>query len=208
MVKRRKRIASIINQQIEEYAMKKQTLTFAALAVATFGWISVASAQGPGGGHMRRPGGPGGAGFGPGGPGGHDGPPIGMVARHLGLSDEQKEQWKAIHEKAREAGEPLMKATREAKAAFDKALDAENADANTVGRAALAMREAHKKVEAHHKATFEAVKAILTPEQLERLEEAKEQGPRRGRGFGPGGPGQPDGPEDRPRRRQRPEGSN
>ncbi len=186
--------------------MKKQTLTLAALAVATFGWISVASAQGPRGGYMSRPDGPGEPGFGPGGPGGHDGPPIGMVARHLGLSDEQKEQWKAIHEKARETGEPLMKATREAKAAFDKALDAENADANTVGQAALAMREAHKKAEAHRKATFEAVKAILTPEQLAKVEEAEKHGPRRGKAFGPGGPGGAGGPEDRPR--QRPEGSN
>ena len=188
--------------------MKKQTLTFAALAIATFGWISIASAQGPGEGHMRRPGGPGGPGFGPGGPEGHGGPPIGMVARHLGLSDEQKEQWKAIHEKAREAGEPLMKATREAKAAFDKALEAENADANTVGHAALAMRAAHKKAEAHRKATFESVKAILTPEQLAKLEEMEKEGPGRGRGFGPGKPGQPSGPEGRPRKRQRPEGSN
>ena len=188
--------------------MKKQTLTLAALAVATFGWISVASAQGPGGGYMTRPDGPGGPGFGPGGPGGHHGPPIGMVARHLGLSDEQKEQWKAIHEKAREAGEPLMKATREAKAAFDKALEAENADANTVGQAALAMRAAHKNAEAHRKATFESVKAILTPEQLAKLEEAEKQGPRRGKGFGPGAPGQPGGLEGRVRKHQRPEGSN
>jgi periplasmic protein CpxP/Spy len=188
--------------------MKKQTLTLAALAVATFGWISVASAQGPGGGYVTRPDGPGGPGFGPRGPGGHGGPPIGIVARHLGLSDEQREQWKAIHEKAREAGEPLMKATREAKAAFDKALEAENADANTVGQAALAMRAAHKNAEAHRKATFESVKAILTPEQLARVEEMEKQGPRRDKGFGPGAPGGPGGPEGGLRKRQRPEGSN
>ena len=188
--------------------MKKQTLTFAALAVATFGWISVASAQGPGGGYRTRPDGPGGPGFGPGGPGGHGGPPIGMVARHLDLSDEQKEQWKAIHEKAREAGEPLMKAAREAKAAFDKALEAENADAGTVGQAALAMHEAHKKTKAHREATFESVKAILTPEQLAKLEEAGKQGPRRGKGFGRGAAGGPGGPEGRVRKHQRPEGLN
>lgn len=201
--------------------MKKQTLTFAAFAVATLGWISVASAQGPGAqgpgaqgpgeGHMRRPGGPGGPGFGPGGPEGHEGPPIEMVARHLVLTDEQKEQWKAIHTGAREAGEPLMKAAGVAKQAFDKAMNAETADANALGQAALAMRDAHKKVEAHQKATFESVKAILTPEQLAKVEGMEKQGARRGPGFGAGGPGGPGGAggqEGRPRKRHRPEGSN
>ncbi len=148
--------------------MKKQTLTVAMLAAASFGWISLAAAQGPEGGHMRHPGGPGGPGFGPGGPGG---PRMGMMAEHLGLSDDQKAQWKAIHEKERATAEPLMKAVGEAKAAFDQALESETADAATVGQAAIAMRNAHRKMEAQHHATFEAVKAILTPEQLAKLEE-------------------------------------
>ena len=167
--------------------MKKQTLTVATLAIATFGWIAAAAAQGTGGGHMRqRGGGPGGPGFGPGGPGG---PPIEMIAEHLGLTDEQKAQWKAIHEKARETGEPLMKATGEAKGAFDQALEAENADPAAVGQAAITMRNAHRKLEAHHQAMFESVKAILTPEQLAKLEEMQKHMRRRGPdGFGPGEP--------------------
>ena len=171
--------------------MKKQTLTLTALAVATFGWISLAAAQGPQGGPMRRPGGPGGPGFGPGGPGGPGGPPIEMIAEHLGLSDEQKAQWKAIHEKARETGEPLMKAAGVAKDAFDKALESENADPVSVGQAALAMRNAHRKVEAHQKATFAEAKAILTAEQLAKVEEMEKNMPRRGSGgprFRPDGP--------------------
>jgi periplasmic protein CpxP/Spy len=174
--------------------MKKQTLTLTALAVATFGWISVASAQGPGGGRMNRPGGPG---FGRGGPESPEGPPIGMAARHLGLSDEQKAEWKAIHEKAGETGEPLMTAAHEARAAFEKALDAENSSASAVGEAAIAMRAAQKKVEAHRKATFESIKAILTPEQLEKIEEMEKQRPRRG--PAPGGAGEPRGPARKPR---------
>jgi Spy/CpxP family protein refolding chaperone len=110
---------------------------------------------------------------------------MGMVAEHLDLSDEQKAQWKAIHQKAREAGAPLAKAAGEARQAFDKALEAENADAATVGQAALAMKNAQKNVETHHKATFAEVKAILTPEQLAKVEEME----KRGRGRGPGGPG-------------------
>ena len=167
--------------------MKKQTLTVAMLAVATFGWIAAAAAQGPEGGHMRHagePGGPGGRGIGPGGPG-SGGPPIEMIAEHLGLSDEQKAQWKTIHEKARETGEPLMKAAGEAKEAFDKALEAENADAATVGQAAIAMKNARKQVEAHHKATMDAAKAILTPEQAAKFDEMQKH---MMRGRGPGGP--------------------
>ena len=191
--------------------MKKQTLTLTTLALATFGWVSLAAAQGPGAGHMRRGGGPGGPGFGPDGPGGPGGPgrpPIGMVAEHLGLSEQQKEQWKVIHENARETGEPLMKAAGEAKEAFDKALEVENAQAVVVGQAALAMRAAHDKAEAHRKATLEAVKAILTPEQLAKMEafEKNRRGPggpeafRRGGGRGPG-----EGQGQGPRRRQHPE---
>lgn len=172
--------------------MKKQTLTLTTLALATFGWVSLAAAQGPGAGHMRHGGGPGGPGFGPDGPGGPGGPGrprIGMVAEHLGLSEQQKEQWKVIHENARETGEPLMKAAGEAKEAFDKALEAENAQAVVVGQAALAMRAAHNKVEAHRKATLEEVKAILAPDQLAKLEEFEKNrpGPAGNRGFGRGG---------------------
>jgi Spy/CpxP family protein refolding chaperone len=148
--------------------MKKQTMTIATLAVAALGWISVAAAQGPGGGQMRRHGG---AGFGPGSGGGPGGPRVEMIAERLGLSDEQKAQWTAIHEKARETGQPLMKAAGEAKEAFDKALEAETADVATVGQAAIAMKSARLQVEAHHKATLESVKAILTPEQLAKFEQ-------------------------------------
>jgi Spy/CpxP family protein refolding chaperone len=173
--------------------MKKHTLTLAALAVASFGWISIAAAQPPEGGPRR--GGPGGPGFGPGGGGGA---PVEMIAERLGLSDDQKAQWKAIHEKARVAGEPLMKAERAAHEAFDKALNSDNADPAAVGQAALAMKSAQQKVEAQHKATLDEAKAILTPEQAAKLDEMEKHMRRQGPGgFGPGGPdGQ--GPRRRP----------
>jgi Spy/CpxP family protein refolding chaperone len=160
--------------------MKKHTLTIATLAIATLGWISTAAAQGnPGGGRPRRPGGPG---FGPDGAGG---PPAEMIAERLGLSDEQKAQWKSIHDAARQAGEPLMKAAGDAKDAFEKALEAENADAAAVGQAAIAMKNARNQVEAHRKATMDAAKAILTPEQAAKFDEMQK---RMMRGPGPGGP--------------------
>ena len=129
---------------------------------------------------------------------------MGRIAEHLGLSDEQKAQWKAIHEKARVTGEPLMKAAGEARQSFDKALQTDNADATTVGQAALAMKAAQTNVEAHHKGIFAEVKAILTPEQLAKFEEAQSRVRRPGPGgFGPGGP---EGPSGGPQGEGRPRG--
>jgi Spy/CpxP family protein refolding chaperone len=112
-----------------------------------------------------------------------------MIAERLGLSDEQKAEWKTIHENARKTGEPLMKAAGEAQQAFDKALESENPDPAAIGQAAIAMRNAHRAVEAHQKETFDAARAILNPDQLAELEKMeKHMGARRPGGFGPGGP--------------------
>ena len=115
------------------------------------------------------------------------------MTEELGLSDQQKEQLEALRAKHRESTKPLREAARASHDAFEKALDAENADAAQVGRAALAMKAARDKMEAAHKAAFEEVKSILTPEQGEKLESARERGPGRRPGFGPrrghGGPG-------------------
>jgi periplasmic protein CpxP/Spy len=177
----------------------KKTFAVAALAVASLGWISTAAAQPPEGGRMRRPG-P--EGFGPGGPGGA--PPMERMTEHLGLTDDQKAQWKAIHETERASAEPLMKAAGEARETFDKALESDNADAAAIGQAAIAMRNAHRKVEASHQATLDAVKAILTPDQLAKFEEMEKHMRRPGPG-GPGGHGGPDGQG--PRRRPGPDGA-
>src|SRR5436190_23428383 len=105
----RKSLDHRAEERLRNQDMKKKTIATAIAVAASFGWLSVAAAQGPEGGPMRRHGGPGGPGFGPGGPGRPGGgPPIEMVAEELGLSDDQRTQWKAIHEKARETGETLM----------------------------------------------------------------------------------------------------
>lgn len=144
--------------------MRKTTMLAGALALLAGVAVS-AAAQGPGRrGHGR--------GFGPGGP---------EMAERLGLSDEQKEQMKALRERHREALKPLFEAAREAHQAYEKALDAENADPAQVGQAALAMKAARAKLEAAHEGMFEEVKAILTPEQVEKLGEGRK------RGLGPGG---------------------
>jgi Spy/CpxP family protein refolding chaperone len=155
-------------------------MTVAAAALAALPWVGVVRAQEPAGpphGRELGPGGPGGPGFGP------------RLAEELGLSDDQKAQLEALRGKQREALRPLMESARQAHEAFQTALDAEGADATAIGQAALAMKAAEKKLRAAHDAAFEEMKAILTPEQAAKLEQARAQhkGPGPG-GFGRRGP--------------------
>lgn len=155
-------------------------MTVAAAALAALPSVGVVRAQEPAGpphGREFGPGGPGGPGFGPG------------LAEDLGLSDDQKAQLEALRGKQREALRPLMESARQAHETFQTALDAESADATAIGQAALAMKAAEKKLRAAHDAAFEEMKAILTPEQVAKLEQGRAQhkGPGPG-GFGRRGP--------------------
>ena len=155
----------------------------AAAVLAALPWVGVVQAQEP-------PGPPPGREFGPGHPGGPGGPGFGpRLAEELGLSDEQKAQLDALRAKQRETLRPLMESARQAHEAFQAALDADGAEAAAVGQAALAMKAAEKKLRAAHDAAFEELKAILTPEQAAKLEQARAQhkGPGPG-GFGRRGP--------------------
>jgi Spy/CpxP family protein refolding chaperone len=159
--------------------------TVAATALAAVSWAPIAWAQEPPGPRHGRD-------FGPGAPGGPGfaGPAFGpRLAEDLGLSDDQKLQLEALRTKQRDTLRPLMESARQAHEAFRSALEAESADAGAVGRAALAMKDAEKKLRAAHTAAFEDMKAILTAEQVAQLDQWRAQhtgpGPR---GFGRGGP--------------------
>ena len=154
----------------------------AALVALALSGVAAAQDQEPRG---PRPGG------GPGGP-----PPIERMMERLGLSEDQRAAVHAVIEKDQDAIRPLGDAARQAHEAFQKALDAESPDVTRVGQLALAMNAAQKKFDAARKAEMEKIKAILTPEQRERLEQAMQRGPGRGPG-GPGAPSRPDGPPDR-----------
>jgi len=159
---------------------RKNVLTaVAAAAVAALPWAGLAQAQDP-------PAPPHGHEFGPGRPGGPGGPGFGpRLAEELGLSDDQKAQLDALRTKQRETLRPLMESARQAHEAFQAALDADNADAPTIGRAALAMKAAEKKLRAAHETAFEEMKAILTAEQVAKLDQVRAQ--HKGPGPGPGG---------------------
>jgi Spy/CpxP family protein refolding chaperone len=129
-------------------------LVAAMAALAGGGMVALAD-HGPGG--ERHP-----RGF---GRGGHD------FTERLGLSEQQQAQVKAIREKNRDTLKPLFDESRRAHEAFRQALEADNADAATVGQAAIAMKATENKVRAAHKAMFEQIKTVLTPEQLSKLEQ-------------------------------------
>jgi Spy/CpxP family protein refolding chaperone len=147
----------------------------AGAALSVLAWVGMAHAQGEGTPPHDRP-------FGPGF--GH-----GRLAEELGLSDEQKSQLEALRRRQQETLKPLAETARQAHESFRSALEADGTDAATVGQAALAMHAAEKKLRAAHGAAFEEMKAILTPEQRDKLEKMHE-GRKGTRGpWGPGGPG-------------------
>jgi Spy/CpxP family protein refolding chaperone len=131
----------------------------AALAFAALGALAPLGAQGHG---WHR---------------GHDhGMSFERLGERLDLSAEQRRQLDALSDRQREALKPLHEAARQAHEAFREALEAESPDAAVVGQAALAMHAAHKNVRAAQKAAFDEMKALLTPEQLEKLEQSRERG--------------------------------
>lgn len=146
-------------------------MTVAAASLAVLPWAAAVRAQEPMGpphrGEFGR--GPGGPGFGP------------HLAEALALSDEQKTQLDALRTRQRETLKPLMEGARQAHEAFRQAVDAPTADEAAVGRSAIAMNAAEKKLRAAHEAAFEEIKSILTPEQRDKLEKMHEQGPGPGR---------------------------
>ena len=106
-----------------------------------------------------KPGGPGGEKRGPGGPGGPRMSPeerLKMMTEKLGLSQDQQDKIKAIMEKSGPQMKELMAKGRENLTEEDK-----------------------KKMGEMRKAQMEEIDAVLTPEQMEKMKEAR----------GPGGPG-------------------
>ncbi len=147
------------------------------LALVTLGVALVARDRGPGG-TCSGPGA---------GPGFHRGGMDGF--RGMNLSEAQKTQFKAIHERHQKTLEAKQEAAQTAGKALHEAM-AKNADVN-------ALRAAHDKVSAaqfdlllEHRALRQEILPLLTPEQKAKFEQMP-MGPGMGRGMGmgPGGPG-------------------
>jgi Spy/CpxP family protein refolding chaperone len=176
----------------------KLRIAFIVIAVAALAAAVPLAAQGPGSGPGQGPGpaagfGPGpGFGAGPGGacagaglgagPGqqrayGHHGGPghrFGRLARYLELTDEQLAAAQAIFEAAREESAAVREAQRTLHEELAALLDGDDPDPAAVGELVLALHDNRAAVKAVHDAAFEDFKALLTAEQLAKLEKLQE----------------------------------
>jgi Spy/CpxP family protein refolding chaperone len=92
---------------------------------------------------------------------------------YLGLTEEQKASWRALREKQRERMEPLRAEGRDLRLKLRTALDAETPDAATVGEATLALKAHREKARAVREAFEQQLRAVLTPEQQQKLDAMK-----------------------------------
>jgi Spy/CpxP family protein refolding chaperone len=132
----------------------------------------------------------------PGGPGmmhggmhgmhGMDGPitaeHVEFISRALDLTDEQKAAAKQIHQEVFAKAQPLFAQHRQQMEEVEALLDSANPDPAEVGRKAIAAHATHKQLEALHEDAFARFKALLTPDQLEKLNKLHE---RHGERHGP-----------------------
>ncbi len=133
------------------------------------------------------------------GPGGHD-----RMASYLGLTEDQKAQWKAAHDQLRATMQPLFKQMQDQRQQLRAALDQATPDPAAVGQLMIATRALGQKIHAARQAMQTQLEATLTPEQKTKFDALKAtQGMGRGFGFrghrGPGGFGPaPQTPDDGP----------
>jgi Spy/CpxP family protein refolding chaperone len=91
------------------------------------------------------------------------------LAGYLGLTDQQKAEWRALHERRREEMKPMMEEGRALRTKLREALNATSPDPKVVGEAALALEAHHKKVQAEREAFQQKLEAVLDPAQKEKL---------------------------------------
>ena len=108
----------------------------------------------------------------------------GMAYVHeLGLSEDQKEAAKQIHEEIWAKAKPLMEQHHEQFEEIHTLLDAGNANPTEIGQKAIAAHASMKQVHALHEEGMERFKALLTEEQKAKLEELEKENPGPGRGM-------------------------
>jgi Spy/CpxP family protein refolding chaperone len=131
-------------------------------------------AQGPG----QRMGGPGRGG--PGGPG--LGPGFMPMLQQLDLTDQQREQVRALMETNRPPADPGP--LRDAELKLHAAILGENADPQAIDAAKAAINAAHAAELDHQIDMLTKIAQVLTPDQRQQLLKLQSEGPRgRGRGF-------------------------
>ena len=143
----------------------------AILSVATLGAIASPAAQTGDEGRPAR----------------HRGRGYAALADYLGLTDQQKAEWRTLHAQQREQMKPMREEGSALRKRLRAAVEAASPDPNAVGEATLALEAHHKKVQAEREAFRQKLEATLDPAQKEKLkafEAARGWGKGRGTGRG------------------------
>ena len=143
--------------------MKKLAMTSLVLALLAVGGVALAQ------GHMmhRMP-----------GPDG-DGAFMSHIADELGLTPEQKEEAKQIHEAVFEKAKPVMEQHHAQMEEIESLLDSGKVTAQEIGTKVIAAHATRKQLEAIHEDAMAQFKALLNDEQkakLEKMHEGMEEG--------------------------------
>jgi Spy/CpxP family protein refolding chaperone len=118
------------------------------------------------------------------------------VLERLDLTEEQRAELEQKLPQFRETIQPSMERLREARASMNDLIHAEQLDEGAIRQAAAEVAEIEADVAVARAQHFQEMRQILTPEQLEELQQMRKQrGERRGpRGRGPQGGGYGQGP--------------
>jgi Spy/CpxP family protein refolding chaperone len=109
------------------------------------------------------------------------------LAEYLRLTDQQKAEWRALHEQRREQMKPVMEEGRALRTKLREAIIAPSPDPKAVGEATLALEAHHEKVRAEREAFQQKLEAVLDPAQKEKLQAFEAaRGWCMGRGMGRG----------------------
>ena len=98
-------------------------------------------------------------------------------AQKLGLTDEQKESAKQIHEEIWAKVEPIAEQHHQQMEEIHKLLDAGNANATEIGQKMIAAHATMKQIGTLHEEGMERFKALLTEEQKAKFEELEKELP-------------------------------
>ena len=115
-------------------------------------------------------------------------PPNRVLKNRIGLSDEQLTQVNQLREDFKATVEPLLEQGHALRGSLRTELESDAPSVETVGNLVISGRDVRKQIRATRQNFRESFESILTPEQAEKLNEFKERGHRRGRGFGRRGP--------------------
>lgn len=91
------------------------------------------------------------------------------LAEYLGLTEQQKTAWRALHEERREAMKPVVEEGSALRKRLREALQAPSPDPTAVGEAALALEAHRQKTRAQHEAFQTKLEGLLSPAQKEKL---------------------------------------